>query len=44
VEWICPLPIEDFDWNVGLIVGSSGSGKSTVARHFFGDKIVENFE
>jgi GNAT superfamily N-acetyltransferase len=38
----------DFDlpeeWNVGLIVGPSGSGKSSVARHVFGDQIVERWD
>lgn len=33
------IPIEDIDWNVGLIVGASGSGKITIAR-----KVFENFE
>lgn len=37
------IPIEDFDWNVGLIVGSSGSGKTTIAREMFGDHIYEGF-
>lgn len=31
-------------WNIGLIVGRSGSGKSTIARELFGDYIVENME
>lgn len=31
------LPIEGMDWNVGLIVGASGSGKSTIARECFGE-------
>lgn len=30
------LDIEDKEWNVGLIVGASGSGKSTIARECFG--------
>lgn len=29
------LPLHDQPWNVGLIVGPSGSGKSSVARHLF---------
>ena len=33
------IPIEDIDWNVGLIVGASGSGKTTIAK-----KVFENFE
>ena len=28
------------EWNVGLIVGASGSGKSTVAKEFFGKNMV----
>lgn len=31
-------------WNVGLIVGASGSGKTTVARELFGSNIVSGFE
>jgi ABC-type polar amino acid transport system ATPase subunit/GNAT superfamily N-acetyltransferase len=38
------IPIEDRDWNVGAIVGASGSGKTTIAKtlwpkahHTFGD-------
>lgn len=31
-------------WNIGLIVGKSGSGKSTIARELFGDKMITNFE
>lgn len=30
------LPIDDWDWQVGLIVGPSGSGKSTILRDQFG--------
>lgn len=30
------IDIEDKAWNVGLIVGASGSGKSTIARECFG--------
>ncbi len=31
-------------WNIGLIVGPSGSVKTTIAREIFGDAIVEGFE
>ncbi len=31
-------------WNVGLIVGRSGSGKSTIANELFGDYIVDKFD
>jgi ABC-type lipoprotein export system ATPase subunit len=37
VEWHGELPIEDFNWHVGLIVGPSGSGKTTVLREIFGE-------
>jgi ABC-type ATPase with predicted acetyltransferase domain len=29
------------DWQVGLIVGASGTGKTTIARHIFGDDYYE---
>lgn len=39
------LDIEDMDWQIGLIVGSSGSGKSSIGRLFFGDnKIINLYE
>lgn len=34
------INIEDKDWNVGLIVGSSGSGKSTIAKELFKDGYI----
>ena len=42
-SWDVDLPIEDFDWQVGLIVGPSGSGKSTIARNVFGDNFHAGF-
>jgi GNAT superfamily N-acetyltransferase len=35
--WRGEVPIDDREWNVGLIVGPSGAGKSTVARQMFGE-------
>jgi hypothetical protein len=35
VEWYVRLPLEDWDWQIGLIVGPSGCGKTTVARKLF---------
>lgn len=34
----------DFDWHIGLIVGRSGSGKTTIAREIFGDHIISGYE
>ena len=31
-------------WNVGVIVGGSGTGKSTIAKELFGDKMVGQLE
>jgi hypothetical protein len=31
------LPPLDDNWRIGLIVGPSGTGKTTIARHLFGD-------
>jgi ABC-type transport system involved in cytochrome c biogenesis ATPase subunit/GNAT superfamily N-acetyltransferase len=38
------LPIEDRPWNVGLIVGPSGSGKSSLARECFSDAVIAGFD
>lgn len=34
------LPIEESDWRIGVIVGPSGSGKSSLGRLVFGDSDV----
>lgn len=34
------IDIENKDWNIGLIVGSSGSGKSTIAKELFPDSYI----
>lgn len=36
VSWHGSVPLEDKPWSVGLIVGNSGSGKSTIAKSLFG--------
>ncbi len=35
------IDIEGKDWNVGLIVGGSGTGKSTIANEVFGDHFMQ---
>lgn len=37
------IDIDDKTWNVGLIVGGSGTGKSTIAKEIFGENLIENF-
>tara|TARA_R110002072_G_scaffold283225_1_gene446733 strand:+ start:217 stop:915 length:699 start_codon:yes stop_codon:yes gene_type:complete len=36
------IDIEHKDWNIGFIVGGSGTGKSTIAKEVFGDYFAEN--
>lgn len=38
------INIEGKEWSVGLIVGSSGSGKSTIAKQVFTDGYITSFE
>lgn len=44
LSWEVNLPVEDRDWNIGLIVGPSGCGKSTIAKEAFGECLVHGFE
>lgn len=37
------IDIENKDWSIGLIVGSSGSGKSTIAKQVFQNNYVHSF-
>lgn len=44
-EFDVNIPIEDQAWNVGLIVGASGTGKTTIAKHLFQDyELFRGFE
>lgn len=38
------IAIENMDWNVGLIVGGSGTGKSTIAKYLFGNEYFNKYE
>ena len=44
VDFHFDVPIEEHDWQIGLIVGPSGAGKTSVARHMFGDCIVSGYD
>lgn len=44
VEWSLDVPLEERPWSVGLIVGPSGTGKSTIARELFGARVVSGFD
>jgi GNAT superfamily N-acetyltransferase len=36
LQWEPDLPLDEQEWNIGLIVGPSGAGKTTVASELFG--------
>lgn len=38
------IDIEGREWNIGLIVGGSGTGKSTIAKELFGEEYFDNFQ
>jgi hypothetical protein len=44
MRWEAELPLEEQDWQIGLIVGPSGCGKSTLARELFPDAHQAVFE
>jgi ABC-type polar amino acid transport system ATPase subunit len=37
------LPIEEEDWQIGVIVGRSGSGKTSIAKQLFSDAYIKGF-
>ena len=43
-SWSIEAPLESREWDVGLIVGPSGSGKSVIAREMFGDAVGGSLE
>ncbi len=41
-DLVADLPVEEEKWNIGVVVGPSGSGKSSIGKVIFGDnKIVD---
>lgn len=44
-EFDVNIPVESFKWNIGLIVGASGTGKTTIAKNVFKNfDLFESFE
>jgi ABC-type ATPase involved in cell division/GNAT superfamily N-acetyltransferase len=43
VSWEVTLPLNERDWNVGLIVGPSGAGKTTIAKTLFPEQVISGF-
>ena len=37
------IDLENKDWNIGLIVGNSGTGKTTIAKKLFGENIIKEY-
>ena len=44
VDFHFDVPLEERPWQVGLIVGPSGGGKTSVARHLWPDEYVTGYE
>jgi len=42
--WHVDLPLDARSWDVGLIVGPSGAGKTSVSRALWGDAVVAGFD
>lgn len=40
--WSIELPIDEREWKIGLICGASGSGKSSLARKLWPDRLAEH--
>ena len=38
------IDIENVEWNIGIIYGSSGTGKSTIANEVFKGNVIREFE
>lgn len=43
-EWVVNLPLDERDWQIGLIVGPSGCGKSTIARELWPDAYTRGYK
>lgn len=43
-QFIGNIAIENNDWQIGIIVGSSGSGKTTIAKQIFNEYYTNDFD
>lgn len=43
-KFVGELPIENVDWNIGVIFGASGTGKSTIAQELFPAHYIKGFD
>jgi len=43
-EWDVDLPLEEKDWNIGVIVGPSGCGKTCIARDLWPKQIAREYD
>jgi len=43
-QFIGSIDIENNEWNIGVIYGASGTGKTTIAKELFNDAYVRDFE
>ena len=43
-RFVGEIPIEGLDWKIGLIVGRSGTGKTSIAKEKFPDAYIRSFE
>jgi ABC-type ATPase with predicted acetyltransferase domain len=43
-QFIGTIPIENEDWQIGVIVGRSGTGKTSIAKQLFPKEYIRSFE
>ena len=43
-NFIGNIEIENIDWNIGLIYGASGTGKSTIAKELFNEYYIREYQ
>ena len=43
-RFVGSIPIEKSDWNIGVINGASGTGKTTIAKHLWPNEYVDKYE